>query len=56
MCREVLGGLSAMTLTQALLVGVALIGVGLLLGLFGMFVLAARIDRNLEDLKNEKRK
>ena len=42
-----------MTLTQALLIGVTLIGVGLLVGLFGMFVLAARIDKNLEELKKK---
>ena len=42
-----------MTLTQALLAGFTLIGVGLLLGLFAMLVLAWRIDKSLEDLKKK---
>lgn len=44
-----------MTLTQALLIGVTLIGVGLLLGLFGMLVLAWRIDKEFKNLREEKK-
>ena len=40
-----------MTMTQLLLVAVCLLGVGLLLGMFGMLVLAWRIDKSFEELR-----
>ena len=41
-----------MTLTQILRIGVGLICVGLLLGLFGMLVLAWRIDKSFDELRD----
>lgn len=41
-----------MTMTQLLLVAVCLLGVGLLLGMFGMLVLAWRIDKSFDELRD----
>lgn len=41
-----------MTLTQILLFGLCFLCVGLLLGLFGMFVLAWRIDKAFDEMRD----
>ena len=40
-----------MTLTQILLIGLCILSVGFLVGMFGMLVLAWKIDKSFDELR-----